>query len=163
MFILFDIILSGLLVWAAATDWQRMEISNRCVLAVSALGLIKLVVALFMGASVSLLGFQLLAALIVFGLGFALFWWGLMGGGDVKLLAALGLYIPFSQLPLFLIVMAVIGGILGCVALILGRKPQWIAPRFKPPSWLGCLKAGQSVVAYGLAIVPAALWVIHLG
>jgi prepilin peptidase CpaA len=160
MLMFFDVILSVLLLWVVVTDWQRMEITNRCVLAVGVLGLIKLISTLFMGASFTLLGFQLLAVLIVFSVGFTLFWLGLMGGGDVKLLTALGIYLSFSQLPLFLVIMSVTGGFLGLVALILHRKPKFIPQAFKPPSWLGCLKAGQSVVAYGLAIVPAALWVI---
>jgi prepilin peptidase CpaA len=160
MFIVFDLILSGLLLWAATTDWQRMEITNRCVLAVGLLALVKLLFTLFIGATFSLVGVQLLVALMAFGLGFALFWWGLMGGGDVKLLTALGLYLPFEQLPLFLIIMSIGGGFLGLMALILRRKPQFIPQSFKPPSWLGCLKEGQAVVAYGLAIVPAALWMI---
>ena len=150
--IVFSGLLCGLVLWAMVTDWRYMAISNRCVLAVTAFGLLKLAVQLAMGATWAVLGVQLLIAFVVFALGFALFWFGAMGGGDVKLLAALGLWLSLGQWPLFFVVMAVVGGLLGGLALLLTRYPQFIPASYVPPSWLGCLKAGQPVVAYGLAI-----------
>jgi prepilin peptidase CpaA len=148
----FWVILCGLMVWAMVTDWRRMEISNHCVAAVVGVGVLKLIVHLCMGGGLAVLGAQFLIALILFVAGFGLFWLGVMGGGDVKLLAALGLWLNLGQLPLFLIVMAGVGGVLGALALFLKRHAIRIPAIYAPPSWLGCLKAGQSVVAYGLAI-----------
>jgi prepilin peptidase CpaA len=160
-FLLCDVGLLVLVAWAMATDWQRIEITNHCVLLVLGLGVLKLLFAAIIKGSLAVLGVQLIIAFGIFALGFALFWFGAMGGGDVKLLAALGLWLSLGQLPLFLIIMSVVGGLLGGFALLVKRHPQLIPAHYAPPSWLGCLKAGQPVVAYGLAI-GCGVWAVFL-
>ena len=86
------------------------------------------------------------AAVAVFLLFVGLFFMGGMGGGDVKMIGAMMLWIP---LPLFmptLTVMAIAGGILSAVMLIHIK----IRPSDKPVE-----------VPYGVAIAVAGLWALH--
>ena len=89
---------------------------------------------------------QVAAAMACF-LAFAgLFYLNAMGGGDVKNVGAVMLWVP---LPLFmpaLTVMAVVGGALSAIMLIHIR----LRPSDKPPE-----------VPYGVAIAAAGLWALH--
>lgn len=128
---------------AAATDWRRRQIDNWLNAAIAlaapvwwyASGL-----SLWPGVALQLaVGF---GAFAVFAAMFAMKW---MGGGDVKLLTALALWIepyPFMQL---LLVMAVVGGIL-----TLGMGMWHIARR----------QRDRLAIPYGVAIAIAGLWVI---
>lgn len=89
---------------------------------------------------------QIGAAVLVFLLFAGLFFLGGMGGGDVKMIGAMMLWIP---LPLFmptLTVMAIAGGILSAVMLIHVK----MRPSDKPVE-----------VPYGVAIAVAGLWALH--
>lgn len=89
---------------------------------------------------------QLGLALVAFAFLAGLFAINMMGGGDVKLLTALALWItPFSFLQL-LIVMAIAGGVL---TLVMG-----IHHIFKK-------KKERIAVPYGVAIAFGALWVLY--
>ena len=68
-----------------------------------------------------------------------------MGGGDVKLLTALALWIPPSQFLNLLIVMALVGGVL---TIVLGA---WHVAR---------RQRERLAVPYGVAIATAGLWVL---
>lgn len=59
-----------------------------------------------------------LAAVIVLAGGTALFALGIMGGGDVKLAAALTLWLPPGAVPSFLVLTALAGGLLGLLMLL---------------------------------------------
>jgi prepilin peptidase CpaA len=69
------------------------------------------------------LGFGLGASLGVF-----LFWLGGLGGGDAKLLAALGASLGPLELLVLLFYVAVAGGIMAIVALTRGRRDLAYAP-----------------------------------
>lgn len=86
------------------------------------------------------------AALLVFLIFAGLFAIGAMGGGDVKMIGAVMLWIP---LPLFLpmlMVMAIGGGILSAIMLIHMK----LRPSDTPVE-----------VPYGVAIAAAGLWALH--
>lgn len=85
---------------------------------------------------------QVALALGALGLFAVAFRFGWMGGGDVKLIAALALWLPVAPLAWMLIVMSVIGGALTIVMFV----EHLIARR-----------DGQVEVPYGVAIVVAAL------
>jgi prepilin peptidase CpaA len=78
----------------------------------------------------------------VFALAFHL---GMMGGGDVKMLAALALWLPLGSLLQLLAIMSVAGGVLTLAMLI----PHRIAKA-----------AGRPEIPYGIAISFAGLWLI---
>lgn len=69
---------------------------------------------------------------------------GAMGGGDVKLIAALSLWLPFVPLVRMLFVMAILGGLLTLVTLVLHRIRN---------------RGGHPEIPYGVAISLAGLWV----
>ena len=60
----------------------------------------------------------------MFLLGALLFAFGLFGGGDVKLVAAMALWTGFADLPRFLLIMGAAGGLLGLVLLLKRKRPQ---------------------------------------
>ncbi len=128
---------------AAFTDLRRRQIDNWLTLTIA------VTAPLFWWASgVSLwpdLGWQLLTAVICFVICAGLFAMGQMGGGDVKLLTALALWIQPLLFVRLIVLMALLGGLLTLVmgAIHLARKRQ-----------------GQLRVPYGLAISAAGLWVI---
>lgn len=138
---------TGLLI-AAFTDLRRREIDNWLT---AAIALAAPLFWLASGLSLGAVGVQLAIALATFVILTGLFAFNLMGGGDVKLLTALSLWIaPFWYLKL-IVVMALIGGALTLVfgAIHLARRKQ-----------------GQVAVPYGVAISAAGLWVLvsqHIG
>jgi prepilin peptidase CpaA len=108
------IVLGGLLIAAAWQDLRTMRIANRISLFVIvdfAVWAAACVASGRMGwADV---GFAVLCAAAVFGLGALAFALGAFGGGDVKLLAATSLFAGPALLPDLLLVMAFVGGALG--------------------------------------------------
>ena len=69
-----------------------------------------------------------------------------MGGGDVKLLTALALWVPWNEFLLLLVVMAIAGGVL---TIVLG---SWHVMR---------RQTEKLVVPYGVAIAVGGLWVLY--
>jgi prepilin peptidase CpaA len=128
---------------AAFTDLRRRQIDNWLTFAIAAGA------PLFWWASgMSLwpdLGWQLLTVVICFAACTGLFALRQMGGGDVKLLTALALWIQPLWFLRLIIVMALLGGLLTLLfgAIHLARKRQ-----------------GQVKVPYGVAISMAGLWVL---
>lgn len=138
------IALALLLLVAAATDLRSRTISNGLNLAI-ALG-----APLFWWASGLSLWpdatLQLGLAATVFALFTAAFAFGWMGGGDVKLLGALALWLPAVATLKLLIVMSLAGGALTLVMLLLHRLRR----------------VGHALeIPYGVAISFAGLWVIY--
>ncbi len=96
---------AALLVWAAVTDVATYTIPNRLNLAMAALWPAHLVARPESFDPSSLVSFALV--LVV---GFGLFAWGKLGGGDVKLTAVTSLWLGGADVPSFLIVTALVGG-----------------------------------------------------
>ena len=106
---------------AALNDVALRRIPNALPALVAAAGLARQVLA---GAPVV----AILAAGCVFA-GATLLWLrGILGGGDVKLLAAAALLLPAAAIPAMLLATAIAGGVLAALHLVLRR-------RLAPPSW----------------------------
>jgi len=108
----------------------------------------------FVWESWPVLSEQLLCALSMLLLGFTLFAFGLLGGGDAKLMAATSLFWVFEDLLQYLLLTTVLGAILGIFLLI--------ARRFIPVGvigvpWLGDLIENEKNMPYGLALAGGAL------
>lgn len=105
----------------------------------------------------------LLAAGVILLVGLGIFALGLMGGGDIKLLTALGLWFGFSEtLAIFLILTTLLGGVLSLLAVLarvsIGRV--WI--RYNAGNVPRVLTPGQPV-PYGIAIAAAFLLLLWRG
>jgi prepilin peptidase CpaA len=92
------------------------------------------------------IGIQLMIAAVVFGVFVGAFALGQMGGGDVKLIGALALWLPFQPLAWMLVVMSLVGGALTVLLLV---ERRWRREQAKIE------------VPYGVAIVVAALFALH--
>ncbi|HMA48917.1 MAG TPA: prepilin peptidase [Magnetospirillaceae bacterium] len=143
---------------AARTDWHSFRIPNRIPL---------LLLAAF--PPVALLeGFTLTQWLTHAGVGLALFALGALlfflrawGGGDAKLVPAVGLWVGAAGLPRFLLVMTLIGGLLAMLSLLLRVAPAGLVGGNS--AWRGRLLASRQI-PYGVAIAAAGLdwWVSAL-
>jgi prepilin peptidase CpaA len=133
-------ILAVLLVAAGIEDARRRTISNRKNVAIA------LLAPAWWWASGMLawpdLAIQIAAAIGVFALFAGLFAAGWMGGGDVKMIGALALWLPLPALASMLVAMALIGGVITLLMLI----DRVVARR-----------EGAVEVPYGVAIACAAL------
>lgn len=127
---------------AAVTDWRRRQIDNWLNAAI-ALGAPIFWIATGMGWID--IGFQIAIAAVMFLLLLGLFAAGWMGGGDVKLLTALALWIHPVRFVELLVIMSVAGGVLTLVMLVWSRVQG---------------KRGKIAVPYGIAISFAGLSVL---
>jgi prepilin peptidase CpaA len=105
-----------------------------------------------------------MAFLVAFFLGFLMFSAKLMGGGDVKLLAACCLWTGFQALPEYLIYTSLLGGVLA-FGLLLGRPViGYYAARYrKSETPLPRVFLHGEPVPYGVAIAGAFLAVLWMG
>jgi prepilin peptidase CpaA len=144
-----------LLVAAAARDLRTMHIANGFPLAVVALFAIFATAGLASGRlPISSVGLAVAYAALVFAVGAGAFAASALGGGDVKLLAAVSLFAGPARLLDFLVITALAGGVLGIV--VLAR-----APIGQPADVGGATSRARlrSRVPYGPAIAVAGLWV----
>ena len=139
--------LCALLVWAAASDVRHYIIPNRTCLSI---------LLLYPGYAVTLtpgeIGIAALIATIVFAIGAGLFSFGIMGGGDVKLLAATSLWAGGAYFPAFMIMTAFAGFVLA----------MWWTPllrHFFPSVAAATSGNGRPAVPYGAAIAVGGLFV----
>lgn len=137
-------VLAALMIVAAISDLRSRTISNGLNAAMALLAIpFWIAIGLPIWPDVPI---QFGAAFGVFLLFVGLFAVGAMGGGDVKMIGAVMLWVP---LPLFmptLTVMAIGGGILSAVMLV--------HMKLRPSE-------GPVEVPYGVAIAAAGLWALH--
>lgn len=135
--------LAALLIAAAITDLRARIISNRLNLAVALLAPVWwLACGLEPWPGIAV---QLLVGGVVFALFTAMFAFGMMGGGDVKLLGALALWFPWQAVVSLIVLMALLGGVVTLVTVIHHRMSR---------------RLGQPEIPYGVAISLAALWLL---
>ncbi|HLI13330.1 MAG TPA: prepilin peptidase [Alphaproteobacteria bacterium] len=142
----------GLLAWAALSDSLHFRVPNT-----ACLGIVLLYPSHVLASAmpVNWLG-GLITAAVLFIAGAALFSRGFIGGGDVKLLAAAGLWAGPHYIPILLVVMGVTGALLAL--------PLWFAQyanRFKAAGIRGALRTPlkvdeREVLPYGIAIAAGA-------
>jgi prepilin peptidase CpaA len=136
-------ILALLLVVAAVIDVRTFTISNRLNLAVALMAPLY-----WWSAHLPLwpdIGIQVAIAAGVFALLAVAFYAGMMGGGDVKLAAALALWFSPASTLRFLVFMSIAGGVLTLVVVGLHRLKK---------------KPGKPEVPYGVAIAAGGLLIL---
>jgi prepilin peptidase CpaA len=134
--------LAAILIVAAAIDVRTFTISNRLNLTVALLApLYWMSVALPWSG----VGIQLAAGAGVFAILAAAFYAGMMGGGDVKLAAALALWFSPASTIKFLVLMSLAGGVLTLAVLAWHRAKR---------------REGRPEIPYGVAIAFGGLAIL---
>lgn len=142
---------SVLMLYAAYSDLRAYTLPNFISLLLIA-GFV-LIVAITL-PPLSLIGWHVGVAVIAFAIGFGMFAMGQFGGGDVKVIAALGLWFGPNNFLAFLTLMALLGGLLA-VILILFRRVKISERWLENPSIRG-LHSPENGIPYGVAIAIAA-------
>lgn len=136
-------VLAGLLAAAAITDIRSRIISNHLNIAIAVLAPLY-----WLASGIPAwpdMAIQLALGIGTFGIFALLFAFGLMGGGDVKLLAAIALWFPWQAMGLLLVIMALLGGVVTAITVIHHRMTS---------------RLGRPEVPYGVAISLAAMWMV---
>ena len=146
----------GLLGAAAISDMWNRRIPN----------VIPLLLAAVFPIALAVIGlpadwpFHLFGAAVVLALGVVLFNRGLLGGGDVKLIAAATLWYGLDRLPIFLFAVSIAGAALGLVTIITKVARNMI------PSLASRGTSSQSLrgmeIPYGVAIAAGGILVSPL-
>ncbi len=112
MAVLLSIAAIALFAVAAVTDARERRIPNWLSVGLAALGALRIVLALAAGSGALASMLDLAAALGVFALGAGAFRFGVLGGGDAKLLAAGTLWFGAAALGPYLLITVLAGGVL---------------------------------------------------
>jgi len=139
--------------WAVVTDVRRLIIPNTaCVVIAAAF----LPAALLNGLDAAAVAWHYGVAAALLAVGMAVFARGLAGGGDVKLLAAVAVWIGRDHILAYLLTMALLGGALAVLVLIAARLKRSL-PALGRIDWLGDGALGGQAIPYGAAVGVAAL------
>lgn len=139
-------LLAPALLFAAYGDWLRRDIPNRLNAAIALTAPLYWWAAGFsLWPEIAIIVGLALALFLLFTFAFAI---GAMGGGDVKMIGALALWMTPMQLPVMLIVMAIAGGVLTLAMLVQHRVSG---------------KTERPEIPYGVAIAIGGLWVVMNG
>ena len=153
--ILVVVVFPALLALAAAWDFASYTIPNTLpVVFLAAFAAF----AIAAGMPMHALGFHVLAGFLALALGFALFAFGFIGGGDAKLVAAIVLWLGFQDLGSYALIATVMGGGLTLALLALRRMPLPALLSGQP--WLLRLHDVRSGVPYGVALAAGALFIL---
>ena len=141
-----------LMAYAAVSDLLTMTIPNRLS---AALGIAFVALALVGGLEWSEVASHVGAGAVTLTATFTLFAFRLIGGGDAKLAAATALFLGFEELPDYILVASLLGGILTLAILRVRSHPL---PAFAA-SWPFAVKLHdvRTGVPYGIALAAAAL------
>jgi prepilin peptidase CpaA len=104
--------IGGVLIAAAISDVISLRIPNFMAVALVAFFAVYVIAA---AVPLNVVIWHVMSGALVLAVGMGLFAFGLFGGGDVKLLAAVALLVGWSSLILLLFVVSLVGGILAVV------------------------------------------------
>lgn len=143
---------------AAWSDYTRMNIPNLYSIAIILSFIPAFAAMKFFAPDVTYFGnwqSHLITFVAVFAVTYVLFLLKFIGGGDSKLITAYALWTGFQGLMPFLFFMALIGGVLGLITLLLGKVKLVKKP--KRGSWVAKAQNGKREVPYGIAIFTGAI------
>jgi prepilin peptidase CpaA len=146
------VLLLGICIFAAVAygDIRTRRIPNELIVAILALASCRIALAGDPSAAL----YTLAASVALFVATFLLFWRGLLGGGDVKLIVATGFLIGYHDFFQFLFVMSVCGALVALAVLArnrLGPHPE-IAPALEHRE-----TSARLTIPYGVAIAAAGI------
>jgi prepilin peptidase CpaA len=145
--------LAALVIGAALSDWARYVIPNQIPLAVAGLFVMHAGVFLARGGVPMTLVWAMACGVVVFAGGAFLFAQKVLGGGDVKLMAACALWAGPNHIVEFIMVTTLYGALLSAAFLL---------PAFRPKSETADAEYGVAAalkrrLPYGLAIATGAV------
>lgn len=141
----------GLFAAAAASDIWCRRIPNLLVLALAALAVLRIGLALASDPGPGAVGADVLVSAAVFAFGALAFSLNLLGGGDVKLLAAGALWTGAPAAGAFLMATVLAGGVLALGFLIAGIASRGFGGLARKPS----LPYGVAIAAGGILTTAA--------
>jgi len=148
------LVFPALMAFAASSDLFTMTISNRVTLALVG-GFVAM--AFISGMSPSDVLAHAGAAATVLAVTFLFFARGWIGGGDAKLAAATAMWLGFDQLPNYLVVASLFGGILTIAILRFRMMP--LPAALANQEWAQRLHRMDTGIPYGIALALAALMI----
>jgi prepilin peptidase CpaA len=149
LFLVFPVLVSV----AAIFDASSMIIPNWLNALIAALFV---PVALAANMELAAIGWNLALGVAVFAVGAGLFFLRVMGGGDVKMIAACAVWLGLPLMTPFLLFTAIAGGALAAIALVARR----IVPAgVSEAGWTRWLTVRRTGVPYGIAIAAGAIFV----
>ncbi|MEM8799613.1 MAG: prepilin peptidase [Pseudomonadota bacterium] len=151
--------LAAFLTLAAWGDIQRFEIPNSLTGSVALLGLAFVVEQSLLGPLpvLPLIMSHLGAAIGVFIIGAGLFAAGIMGGGDVKLMAALALFTGLHNLTPVLFITSLAGGVVALTVFLIAKNQQ---KSLAEDDKTNARAIAKMDVPYGVAIAAGGLFFI---
>lgn len=135
-------------------DLLTMTIPNRVSLVLVALFPLAAVGA---GLEATAIAGHVAAGALMLGVGILMFARGWLGGGDAKLLAAASLWLGLEHLPGYILLVAVLGGLLALLVIFYRQlaPPMWACSQ----AWAMRLHDSKVGIPYGVALAVAGLWV----
>ncbi len=137
------------MIHAAVTDLRRHRFLNKTIIA---LAVAYLPLAYFAGLGWVIIISSIVAAVLIFVIGFAGFCVGWFGGGDVKLAGIAGLWIGAELVVPFLLLSAVFGLVLMVLITTFHRWQRGEAPQNREALY------GPGIVLAALALFPVSQW-----
>jgi len=104
------------------------------------------------------IGSHLLAGVLGLAVGFTLFAFGYIGGGDAKLFACIALWLGFRNLPEFALAASIMGGALTLFLLSVRRFPLPAVLAGQP--WITRLHEARGAIPYGVALSAGAFLIL---
>ena len=140
------------MIFGALWDLATMTIPNVLTVALAAMFF---VLAPFAGLGWEAIALHAGAGFLMLLVGMALFGFGWIGGGDAKFVAAIALWLGLYELPAYLLVASILGGVLTLLLLWFRR---WPLPHFlMKRGWIARLHDGKAGIPYGVALGAAGL------
>ncbi len=143
-----------LVAFGGASDLLTMTIQNRVSILLIA-GFVALAFAT--GLSPEGWGMHGLALVVVFLPCFAFFAAGWMGGGDVKFISAIALWIGFSPLLAQFVVLVAVYGMLLTLGMLQLKRSSYVPVPLMGQDWFLRLKDSKTGIPYGIAIAVAGI------
>ena len=139
---------------AALNDANAMKIPNRIPLIVLAA---YFAMVPFTWAGMPMFIEHLTVGVVLFAVGFAMFAFGWMGGGDAKLLAATSFWFTWPDAFAYMVYTSLFGGAL-TLFIMLGRS--YIPVRVFTSQWAQTMFKDETKIPYGLALAAGAIAVL---
>lgn len=140
--------------FAGASDLVSMTISNKVSLVLMA-GF--MIFAFLIGMPWEAIAWHWGIFAVVLLVGFALFAFGAIGGGDAKLAASTALWLGWEHSMSYFVIAAFLGGVLTLLILRLRTMP--LPERVSNVGWIARLYRADEGIPYGIALAAAAIMV----